>query len=213
MRVRSFSNVVYVEFCESIDLECNSRVHSLDRALATNRPAWLLEAVPSYSSLALVVDPTVLGSAAIAGELKRMYDSIAASDLPRAGTSHELPVRYGGEDGPDIGFVAATAGVTVEQVIQLHTSRKYHCYMLGFTPGFVYLGDVDDRIAVPRLETPRLKVPAGSVGIAGKQTGFYGVESPGGWRIIGRLQAMTFDAEREPPSTISPGDSVKFVRV
>jgi KipI family sensor histidine kinase inhibitor len=124
-----------------------------------------------------------------------------------------LPVKYGGEFGPDIGFVARNAGISEEEVIAIHTSREYLCYMLGFTPGFAYLGDLDDRIAAPRLETPRLKVAAGSVGIAGNQTGFYGVESPGGWRVIGRLRVATFDVRKEPPSSVLPGDRVKFLSV
>jgi KipI family sensor histidine kinase inhibitor len=126
---------------------------------------------------------------------------------------HQLKVRYGGEHGPDLGFVAKNAGITAEEVVAIHTSREYLCYMIGFTPGFAYLGNLDDKIAAPRLETPRLKVAAGSVGIAGNQTGFYGTESPGGWRIIGRLQAVTFDVGREPPSTILPGDRVRFLSV
>jgi len=103
--------------------------------------------------------------------------------------------------------------MTEEEVTAIHTSKDYLCYMLGFTPGFAYLGDLDDRIAAPRLDTPRLRVPAGSVGIAGNQTGFYGVESPGGWRIIGRLESVTFDMGREPPSAILPGDKVRFLSV
>jgi inhibitor of KinA len=122
-------------------------------------------------------------------------------------------VRYGGEYGPDLGLVARNAKITEEEVVAIHTSREYFCYMLGFTPGFAYLGNLDDRIATPRLETPRLRVPAGSVGIAGNQTGFYGVESPGGWRIIGRLETVTFDARKEPPSTVLPGDRVRFLSV
>ena len=190
MRIRHFSNVFYVEFCDRIDPECNSRVLALDRALVVRQPGWLLEAVPSYGTLAVFAD-----SAAPAAIVARELTSLASSAVPaspaRQGRLHLLQVRYGGEYGPDLDFVARKAGITEDEVVRIHTSKEYFCYMLGFTPGFAYLGNLDDRIVAPRLETPRLKVPAGSVGIAGNQTGFYGVESPGGWRIIGRLQTST----------------------
>ena len=202
-----------MEFCDTIDPECNSSVLSLDRALAARSPDWLLEAVPSYGCLALVVDPARSTKEAITNELKEVCASVQAAVPYQGGRLHQLPVRYGGEFGPDLGFVARSAGVAEDEVVKIHTSREYHCYMLGFTPGFVYLGGVDDKIAVPRLETPRLKVAAGSVGLAGNQTGFYGMESPGGWRVIGRLQVATFDVGKEPPSSILPGDRVRFLSV
>lgn len=213
MRIRRFSNILYVEFCDAIDPDCNSKVLALDRAMAAKSPSWLLEAVPSYGSLALVVDPTRSSEPAIAGELEEICASALQAGPARTGRLRQLPVRYGGEYGPDLGFVARNAKIAEEEVIAIHTSREYLCYMLGFTPGFAYLGNLDDRITAPRLEAPRLKVPAGSVGIAGNQTGFYGVESPGGWRIIGRLGTATFDLGREPPSTILPGDRIRFLRV
>ena len=213
MRIRRFSNIVYVEFCDAVDPDCNFKVLSLDSVLAARSPRWLMEAVPSYGSLALLVDLTRTTPGAITDELTEFCASSLPAGGAQAGKLHQLPVRYGGEYGPDLGFVARNAGVTEEEVIAIHSSREYLCYMLGFTPGFAYLGDLDARIAAPRLETPRLRVAAGSVGIAGNQTGFYGVESPGGWRIIGRLQAVTFDARKEPPSTILPGDKVRFLRV
>lgn len=172
----------------------------------------MMEAVPSYGSLALLVDTTKSSAQAIANEVREICSSSLSAGPARAGKSHKLPVRYGGDDGPDLGFVARNSGITEDDVVRIHTSREYLCYMLGFTPGFAYLGNLDDKIATPRLETPRLKVAAGSVAIAGNQTGFYGVESPGGWRIIGRLQALTFDAAKNPPSTILPGDRVRFLR-
>lgn len=213
MRIRRFSNVVYVEFCDAIDPDCNSKVLSLDRVLAERSPPWLLEAVPSYGSLALLVNLGNSPARAIADELSEICASSLDHGSAAVGRLHELPVRYGGEEGPDLGFVARNAGIAEEEVIRIHTSRDYLCYMLGFTPGFAYLGNLDDRIATPRLETPRLSVAAGSVGIAGNQTGFYGVESPGGWRIIGKLQAPTFNPTKLPPSTVLPGDRVKFRRV
>lgn len=213
MRIRRFSNVIYVEFCDRIDPYCSSKVVSLDRMLAARSPRWLIEAVPSYGSLALLVDTNQSTPQAVDAELSEICASIPPASRASEGRLHELPVRYGGEYGPDIAFVARNAGISEDEVVAIHTSKEYLCYMLGFTPGFTYLGNIDDRIAVPRLETPRLKVAAGSVGIAGNQTGFYGVESPGGWRVIGRLQTKTFDVKNEPPSSVLPGDRVRFLSV
>lgn len=213
MRIRRFSDVLYVEFCDVIDPECNSKVIALDEAMTANRPKWLIEAVPSYGSLALVVDPTASTETAMSRELEEFCTEALRAGSVRKGRLHRLSVRYGSEYGPDLSFVARNGKITEEEVIAIHTSKEYVCYMLGFTPGFAYLGDLDKRISAPRLDSPRLKVSAGSVGIAGNQTGFYGVESPGGWRIIGRLQESTFDVRKQPPSTVLPGDRVRFVSV
>ena len=119
---------------------------------------------------------------------------------------------YGGEAGPDLAFVASHTGLSADEVIRRHTAPRYTVYFIGFTPGFPYLGGMDVRLTTPRLETPRARVPAGSVGIAGPQTGVYPLESPGGWRIIGRTQLPLFDLAAQPPSLLSPGDEVRFVR-
>jgi inhibitor of KinA len=121
-----------------------------------------------------------------------------------------IPVVYGGDYGPDLGYVAKFHGLSEEQVVKLHSEREYTVYMMGFVAGFPYLGEVSDEIATPRLETPRLKVPAGSVGIAEKQTGIYPCEAPGGWRIIGRTPIKLFNPLREPSAMLKPGDKVKF---
>ena len=121
-----------------------------------------------------------------------------------------VPVVYGGEYGPDLGSVARYHGLLEEQVVKLHSEREYRVYMIGFVAGFPYLGEVPDEIATPRLGTPRLKVPAGSVGIAEKQTGVYPCEAPGGWRIIGRTPLKLFDSVRQPPALLESGDVVRF---
>ena len=125
----------------------------------------------------------------------------------------EVPVVYGGEFGPDLDFVSLHTRLPVEEVIRLHSGGEYPVYMIGFTPGFPYLGGMDGRLASPRLETPRTRIPMGSVGIAGEQTGIYPQESPGGWRIIGRTPLRLFDLQREPPCLLSPGDVVRFVPI
>ncbi|MBF8297908.1 MAG: putative carboxylase, partial [candidate division NC10 bacterium] len=125
----------------------------------------------------------------------------------------EIRTVYGGVCGPDLEFVARHTGLSEDEVIRLHTEPLYHVYMLGFTGGFPYLGGLSERLSVPRLHTPRLKVPAGSIGIAGTQTGVYPLESPGGWRIIGCTSLCLFDASRQVPTPILPGDKVRFVRI
>ncbi len=125
----------------------------------------------------------------------------------------EIPTRYGGEDGPDLEFVARHNGLSPAEVIAIHTSRPWRVFMLGFTPGFPYIGPLPPSIAAPRLSTPRAHVPIGSVGIAGRQTGIYPRESPGGWQLIGRTDVVLFDPTREPPVLLMPGDQVRFVQV
>jgi KipI family sensor histidine kinase inhibitor len=125
----------------------------------------------------------------------------------------EIPTVYGGKDGPDLDFVAAYHHISPEDVVRIHAGAVYQVYMLGFTPGFAYLGGMDPLIAAPRLAKPRTKVPAGSVGIAGVQTGVYPLETPGGWRIIGRTPLRLFDLLAEPPVILAPGDEVRFMPV
>jgi KipI family sensor histidine kinase inhibitor len=123
----------------------------------------------------------------------------------------EIGVHYGGDDGPDLKAVAEWARCSPEEVIERHAARTYRVYMLGFVPGFSYMGRVDERIAAPRRRVPRDRVPAGSVGIAGEQTGVYPIATPGGWQLIGRTDAVMFDADRAQPSLLQPGDEVRFV--
>ncbi len=200
-------NALFIELCRAIDLECNKRVHSLYHSLS--KVKGVIEAVPGYGSLLVVYDPLTTSFE----ELKNEVESLDIETVKREPKLFNVPVVYGGEYGPDLKMVAEKTGLSEEEVVEIHTSRTYTCYMLGFTPGFVYLGDVDDRIAVPRLPTPRVRIPAGSVGIAGKQTGWYGVESPGGWVLIGRTPMKTFDPHKDPPTFIRPGDRVRFYRI
>jgi KipI family sensor histidine kinase inhibitor len=123
----------------------------------------------------------------------------------------EVPVQYGGEFGVDLEFVSSNCGLSVEDVIQLHSARTYTVYMMGFTPGFPYMGKLDDAIVTPRLQIPRTRVSAGTVAIAGSQTGIYPIDSPGGWRLIGWTPLQLFDLESQSPFLFSPGDEVKFV--
>ena len=204
------SNVLYVEFGRSVNLEINARVHALDRAVRSADLPWLLESVPSYSTLAILFDGSIATPLEVEEAVRRLSEAAGTGNPGDTGREFELAVRYGGEDGIDLPVVARHAGLTEDEVVATHTSRTYTCYMLGFTPGFVYLGDVDNRIAAPRRATPRTRIDEGSVGIAGEQTGFYGVPCPGGWQIIGRLVEKTFDLSKDPPSMIQPGDRIRF---
>jgi KipI family sensor histidine kinase inhibitor len=125
----------------------------------------------------------------------------------------EVPTVYGGEFGPDLAFVASHSRLSEAEVVQIHSGTDYLVYMMGFSPGFPYLGGMSPRIATPRLKTPRTAIPAGSVGIAQEQTGVYPVESPGGWQLIGRTPARLFDAGRQPPVLVEAGDSIRFVPI
>ncbi|RLF75230.1 allophanate hydrolase, partial [Thermococci archaeon] len=173
-------------------------------------PDWLIEVVPTYTSIYVYYDPLKIGYSEVVEAVKPFLNAEPKKEKARI---IEIPTAYGGEFGPDIEFVAEYNGLSVDDVIEIHSKPLYRVYMLGFTPGFAYLGGMDERIATPRLEKPRLKVPAGSVGIAGKQTGIYPLESPGGWRLIGRTPLKLFDANREPPTLLQPGDYIKFVPI
>jgi inhibitor of KinA len=154
-------------------------------------------------------DPAVADRDALEAELARLAET-AQSDV-RDGSTIEIPVVYGGEAGPDLPAVADFGRCSEADVVRLHTGTPYRVYMIGFLPGFAYMGTVDPRIAMPRLDTPRLQVSAGSVGIAGSQTGVYPCETPGGWRIIGRTPVKLFDPTRAEPSLLKTGDRVRFV--
>ncbi len=202
-------SALLVSFGEVIDEETNDRVHALAGAIEKANFGWLIEVVPAYSSLAVIYDPGLIDFEGV----KRAVEGLGFSEERFEGRLVEIPVLYGGDYGPDLEFVAEYNGLTPEEVIEIHSRQVYSVHFLGFLPGFAYLGGMDERIATPRLERPRLKVPAGSVGIAGKQTGIYPLESPGGWRLIGRTPLRLFNPSKEPPTLLQPGDKVKFVPI
>lgn len=203
-------SALLVSFEEVIDEEVNARIHAIADAVEKAGFEWLVEAVPTYSTVYVFYDPL---KASFSEAKAAIEPFLTVSPESFRGRLVEIPVVYGGEYGPDIGFVAEHNGLTVDDVIEIHSKPTYRVYFLGFLPGFAYLGGMDERIATPRLEKPRLKVPAGSVGIAGKQTGIYPLESPGGWRLIGRTPLRLFDPGREPPTLLRPGDTVRFVPI
>jgi len=178
--------------------------------LATRKIPGVREAIPTYRSVLVYYDPDEILFHELVAQMRQIETHLQTAILPEPRIV-EIPVAYGGEYGPDLEFVAEHAHLTPEEVIVLHTGRDYLVYMLGFTPGFCYLGGLADQLETPRLPEPRTRIPAGSVGIAGKQTGVYPIESPGGWRLIGRTPLRLFDPERDPPVLIQAGDYVRFV--
>ena len=200
---------VLVELGDEISPETNARVHGLARAIEEAGVDGLVDLIPAYDSLLVQYDATTISTADLQARIVGL-DSKGVESA-EGGRVVELPVLYGGEHGPDIDRVAEHAGMPVYEVIGLHSGTDYLVYMLGFTPGFPYLGGLDERLATPRVATPRLEIPGGSVGIAESQTGVYPLTSPGGWNIIGRTPLSLFDPTREPPSLLAPGDLVRFV--
>ncbi len=208
---------ILIDFADEIDDYVNDRVHALTRILHDPARPEILDLIPAYSSLLVCYDPRQISFAQMHSFLQSVLQSpLPSGDAPSGVSSSrpiEIPTVYGGEFGPDLAFVAEHNGVTEAEVIRHHTRVIYRVYMIGFVPGFAYLGAVPPQIAAPRLETPRTRVPAGSVGIAGRQTGIYPMETPGGWRLIGRTSVKLFDASRDPPALLSPGDQVRFTSV
>jgi len=167
---------------------------------------------PAYASILIDFDPRQIRHAAVERRAADLYAQAVAAPLPQPRTI-QIPVAYGGENGPDLEALAALTGHTPGEVVALHSAAEYLVYFLGFSPGFPYLGGMPESIAAPRLETPRQRVPAGSVAIGGSQTGVYPVASPGGWRIIGRTPLRLFTPDADPPVLLQMGDHVKFVPV
>ena len=210
-RVRPVGDAaVTVELGDAIDPALNAAVRALDRALAERPLAGVLEAVPNYRSLLVCYDPRRAAFADLAPALLERA-RIESEPLP-PGPLHTVPTVYGGEHGPDLQEVAKTCGLSEGEVVRLHTSQELTAFMLGFMPGFPYLGLSPEALAVPRRPTPRVRVPEGSVALAGRQAGIYPAASPGGWQLIGRTATRLFDPTAEPPALIQPGDRVRFVR-
>lgn len=199
-----------VEFGNTVSLDLNRKVHTLDRAISQLELQGVEDCVPTYRSLLVHYDPLKTSYEQLVSRLRDLEGKLGGFSVSTQKRVIEVLVVYGGEYGPDLNYVAKYHNLDKKEVIQLHSGREYTVYMIGFIAGFPYLGEVADEIATPRLKTPRLRVPAGSVGIAEKQTGIYPCESPGGWQIIGRTPLKFFDARKYPPALIQPGYTVKF---
>jgi inhibitor of KinA len=201
---------VLVQLGDEINLTINQRVHALANLIITSSMQGIVEVVPAYAALLVHYDPLLLSLTQMKAYLRMQISQMEESES-RKPRRIEVPVKYGGEKGPDLESVASYLGLSVEDVIRIHSEKIYTVYMMGFTPGYPYMGKLDDRLSMPRLETPRTHVLAGTVAIAGSQTGIYSIESPGGWQLIGWTSLKIFDLESKSPFLFSPGDEVKFI--
>jgi KipI family sensor histidine kinase inhibitor len=200
------------EYGDTIDPGVNDKVRSMAMVLNANLPEGVREITPTYRSLLINYDPAVTTPRVLKASLKSMEAQLGEIEIPPPAVV-EIPVCYGGEHGPDLEFVAASHELTVEEVIELHTQPDYRIYMVGFTPGFPFLGGLSEKLHTPRLETPRTRVPQGSVGIANAQTGIYPIASPGGWQLIGRTPLRLFAPERPNPFLYQAGDYLRFTPI
>ena len=225
-RVEPFGDAaLLVVLGEHVDRAVNDRVHRLAFGLDVRaaRMPGLGVTVPAYASVLVPFDPSVLAEAAVRGviadALRAAGEAVAAKEPAAApepaaadpGPVTHVPVRYGGADGPDLAEVAVRTGLSEDDVVRLHAGAEYRVFCVGFVPGFPYLGMLPEELALPRRSTPRLRVPAGSVAIAGRQTGIYPSDTPGGWHVIGRTDLSAWDPHRDPPALLEPGARVRFV--
>ncbi len=207
-----------VEFGNVISKSLNQRAINASRKIDESAFPGLIEASPAYASVSVFFDPVIVrrefpgfGTCfeAVRERIRPLVENVDASE-PTASRSFLIEVDFSPSSGPDLDHVAKRNSLTKDKVVEIFTAVEYRVYMLGFLPGFTYMGDVDERIETPRHESPRVSVERGSVGIAGRQTGIYSLASPGGWQIIGRTNMDLFDAQRSDPSLLSPGDKVRF---
>lgn len=201
-----------VELGDEISPDINRRIRDLVLAIEHRRIAGVVDLVPTYRSLLVYCDPLRVSLTELEREIAGLERHLGETPLPPPKVV-EIPTCYGGWFGPDLEFVASHCKLTPDEVVRVHTGADYLVYMMGFTPGFTYLGGMSERIATPRLKTPRTLIPAGSVGIAQQQTGIYPVDSPGGWQLIGRTPVRLFDPQRDPPVVVEAGDYVRFAAI
>ncbi len=201
-----------MEFAAGIDPGVNTRIRAVAHELTANMPKGVEEILPTYRSLIIVYDPMVTDLNRLIPILRAVNADLNSAPLPEPDVV-ELAVCYHENLGPDLAHVAEVNGLSPDEVVAIHTAPLYPIYMIGFTPGFPYLGGLSKKIHTPRLSTPRTHVPAGSVGIANNQTGIYPIDSPGGWQIIGRCPVKLFDPRRETPILLKAGDRLKFTPI
>jgi inhibitor of KinA len=197
-----------VEFGDRVDRALSEDVLRLNAVIASNAPSGVVETVPTFRSLMVHYDPLVTTRSNLEQEIRSLLDRDRS---PRIGARlWRVPVCYEGEFAPDLAEVARLTGLTPDEVVALHSGTRFHVYMLGFLPGFPYMGDLPQALALPRRADPRLRVPAGSISIATSLTAIYPYESPGGWHLIGATPIRLFDADRPRPALFAPGDAITF---
>ncbi len=203
---------VLIEFGNEINKEVQKRIRKAATLLEHHAPSWMIESVPALTTIAVFYNPLAVfydDAIAVLEELLQQADEVHEPPVRTV----EIPVCYGGAFGPDLEFVAAHNGLSAEEVIALHSDGDYVVAMIGFAPGFPFITGMSEKIAAPRKDSPRLRIPERSVGIAGIQTGIYPIETPGGWQLIGRTPLRLFQPEQEMPSLLKAGDKIKFHRI
>ncbi|MCB1553874.1 MAG: 5-oxoprolinase subunit PxpB [Xanthomonadales bacterium] len=202
-----------VVFGSAIDDATLARVHALAARLAAHRLPGVVDIVPAYASLGVHVDLLQIDADEAVAWIRGALAGLDSAHTAAPAREVEIPVAYGGAFGPDLIESAALLGLDADALVARHASVVYTVAMIGFAPGFPYLIGLPEALALPRLASPRTRIPAGSVGIGGAQTGIYPRESPGGWRILGRTPSVLFDPQRDPPALLQPGDRVRFVPI
>ncbi len=201
-----------IEFGDGISREINEKVRRMALVIQAEVREGIVEVVPTYRSLLIIYNPILLPIEDLKKRLRRIEEGLQQAPLPEPKLTR-IPAVYGGIYGPDLAGVAKSLHISPEKVIQLHCSKPYLIYMIGFMPGYPYMGELPEELVTPRLKTPRLVVPKGSVAIAQRQTGIYSMESPGGWQILGRTPVELFDPGKDPPALLQMGDFVQFYQI
>ena len=205
-------DAIRIVFGNVIDPKINEKIRRYYLFLKSLELKEIIDIIPSFVTCMIHFNSGEISFDELVSDLRKNEAYISAFNAPEP-KIHEIQVAYGGDSGPDMERVMACTGLSEQEIIDLHTSTVYNVYAIGFMPGFPYLGILDERLHVPRLDTPRLKVPSGSIGLAQSQTGIYTFESPGGWQIIGRTEERLFNHAKEPYCAISVGDMVRFARI
>ena len=205
------STIVY--FSERPCSQTSDQIAYTANALKIRLGEDLIDLIPSYHSLLVIYDPLKIGFQKIEQEIRNTIGQWTSNNQSQQSRTVELPVYYSPESGPDLQRIADHSGLSIDQVIELHQQTEYTVYTMGFAPGFAYLGEVDERIAMPRLATPRHNVPQGAVAIADRQTAIYPSQSPGGWNIVGLCPIRLFNAEKQPHTPMQVGDKIRFISI
>lgn len=203
---------VIMEFGTDISPTILKKIQNVTKLLEDYHPMWLIEYIPAFTTITILYDPITLSFREVCQQIKELVSSYTDTTTIEQRVV-DIPVCYGGEMGPDLEYVAESNDLTCEEVIQIHSSGDYLVYMIGFAPGFPYIGGMSERIATPRKEIPRLEIPERSVGIAGLQTGIYPISTPGGWQLIGRTPIELFIPNEKQPSLLRAGDKINFIPI
>ncbi len=203
---------VLIKFKQEVNPEINRKITSLVRLVHDQQIEGIIDMTPAFCSLLINYEPRIISYRKLCKRMNDLLKMDVKSSVEKK-RIYEIPVCYGGEYGPDLENMAKLANMSVQELIDIHTSSDYLIYMLGFLPGFCYLGGLDERIHTPRLANPRVKIPAGSVGIGGSSTGIYPMDSPGGWQLMGMTPVKTYDPDKETPILLHAGDYIRFIPV